>query len=58
MGSFIHFGLQFGSVKFGAGAEFMSARLNMVRFQKVEGHTGVEGNERADQLAKAALEQI
>ena len=41
-----------------AYAEFMSARLNMVRFQKVEGHTGVEGNERADQLAKAALEQI
>ncbi len=39
-----------------AYAEFMASRLNMVHFQKVEGHTGVEGNERADQLAKAALD--
>lgn len=38
-----------------AYAEFMSSRLDMISFQKVDGHTGIEGNERADKLAKAAL---
>lgn len=36
-------------------AAFMQPRLGWVRFQKVAGHTGVEGNERADRLAKEAL---
>lgn len=39
-----------------AYAEFMHSRLGIVRFQKVAGHTGIEGNERADKLAKAALD--
>ncbi len=34
---------------------FMSGELEWVSFQKVAGHTGVEGNELADQLAKSAL---
>lgn len=36
-------------------AAFMQPRLDWVRFQKVAGHTGVEGNELADRLAKEAL---
>ena len=36
-------------------AAFMQPRLGWVRFQKVAGHTGVEGNELADRLAKEAL---
>ena len=36
-------------------AEFMKARSKLVTFVKVAGHTGVEGNELADELAKAAL---
>jgi len=36
-------------------AAFMQKRRNLVRFIKVAGHTGVEGNELADQLAKEAL---
>lgn len=36
-------------------AAFMQQRLGWVRFQKVAGHTGVEGNELADRLAKEAL---
>ena len=39
-----------------AYALFMSNYLDMVEFVKVAGHTGVEGNELADKLAKAALE--
>lgn len=38
-------------------AEFMKSRISWVKFQKVAGHTGVEGNELADKLAKAALEK-
>ena len=38
-----------------AYAAFMQPRLGWVRFQKVAGHTGVEGNELADRLAKEAL---
>ncbi len=34
---------------------FMMPRLGWVKFQKVAGHTGVEGNELADKLAKEAL---
>lgn len=34
---------------------FMQPRLGWVKFQKVAGHTGVEGNELADKLAKEAL---
>lgn len=36
-------------------AAFMEPHLSWVRFQKVAGHTGVEGNELADKLAKSAL---
>ena len=36
-------------------AVFMMPRLGWVKFQKVAGHTGVEGNELADKLAKEAL---
>lgn len=36
-------------------AAFMQPRLGWVHFQKVAGHTGVEGNELADRLAKEAL---
>ncbi len=39
-----------------AYADFMADYLGWVRFQKVAGHTGVKGNELADQLAKKALE--
>lgn len=35
--------------------DFMSQYADIVRFNKVKGHTGVEGNERADQLARKAL---
>lgn len=35
--------------------DFMSQYTNIVRFNKVKGHTGVKGNERADQLARKAL---
>lgn len=38
--------------------EFMKDYLGWVRFQKVAGHTGIEGNELADKLAKAALEDL
>lgn len=38
-----------------AYALFMQQHLTWVHFQKVAGHTGVEGNELADQLAKQAL---
>jgi ribonuclease H-related protein len=37
-------------------AKFMADYLGWVRFRKVSGHTGVEGNELADQLAKKALD--
>lgn len=37
-------------------AMFMKSRLSWVKFCKVAGHTGVEGNELADKLAKAALD--
>lgn len=36
-------------------AKFMKQYLKLVTFQKVAGHTGVEGNELADRLAKQAL---
>ena len=36
-------------------AVFMQPRLGWVKFQKVAGHTGVEGNELADRLARQAL---
>ena len=39
-------------------AAFMQERPGLVTFVKVAGHTGVEGNELADQLAKAALEKM
>lgn len=39
-----------------AYAKFMQERLDWVQFAKVTGHTGVEGNELADKLAKEALE--
>ena len=35
--------------------DFMQSRLSWVVFHKVAGHTGVQGNELADQLAKSAL---
>lgn len=38
-----------------AYAKFASERLEWVHFQKVEGHTGVAGNELVDKLAKGAL---
>lgn len=37
-------------------ANFMADYLGWVRFRKVSGHTGVEGNELADKLAKKALD--
>lgn len=36
-------------------AEFAKSRLDWVQFNKVEGHSGVAGNELVDKLAKAAL---
>ncbi|MBM6761382.1 RNase H [Megamonas hypermegale] len=36
-------------------ADFMKPYLDLVSFKKVAGHTGVEGNELADKLAKQAL---
>jgi len=41
-----------------AYAAFMQPRLTWVRFRKVAGHTGVEGNELADRLAKEALVRV
>lgn len=38
-----------------AYAKFVSSRLNWIKFTKVEGHTGIAGNEFVDQLAKKAL---
>ncbi len=40
-----------------AYARFMRKQSSLVRFVKVAGHTGVAGNEMADQLAKAALDE-
>ncbi len=39
-----------------AYADFMAAYVDQVSFHKVTGHTGVEGNELADKLARQALE--
>lgn len=36
-------------------AKFASANLSWVQFEKVEGHTGITGNELVDKLAKSAL---
>lgn len=36
-------------------AQFMKQNLKLITFKKVAGHTGVEGNELADKLAKQAL---
>lgn len=36
-------------------AAFMKQNLKLITFKKVDGHTGVEGNELADKLAKQAL---
>ncbi|KYZ76892.1 hypothetical protein AXX12_18490 [Anaerosporomusa subterranea] len=36
-------------------AEFTSSRLSWVKFRKVAGHSGIEGNELVDKLAKEAL---
>ena len=36
-------------------ATFMKQNLKLITFKKVDGHTGVEGNELADKLAKQAL---
>lgn len=38
-----------------AYVKYMSPYMNWVSFNKVRGHTGVEGNELADKLAKEAL---
>lgn len=35
--------------------DFMQKFKNIVQFNKVAGHTGIPGNERADQLARQAL---
>jgi ribonuclease H-related protein len=35
--------------------DFMQSYRNIVKFNKVAGHTGIEGNERADKLARQAL---
>lgn len=40
-----------------AYAKFVKPALQWVRFQKVQGHSGVEGNELADKLAKQAIEE-
>lgn len=36
-------------------AQFMKPYLDLISFKKVAGHTGVQGNELADKLAKQAL---
>lgn len=36
-------------------AQFMKSYLDLISFKKVSGHTGVQGNELADKLAKQAL---
>ncbi len=36
-------------------AALMANELDWIRFKKVSGHTGIEGNELADKLAKSAL---
>lgn len=38
-----------------AYAQFASKYLHKVKFNKVSGHTGIEGNELADKLARSAL---
>ncbi|GBG56124.1 RNase H [Sporomusaceae bacterium FL31] len=38
-----------------AYAQFASKYLHKVKFNKVSGHTGIEGNELADKLARGAL---
>lgn len=38
-----------------AYVEFMQPRLGWIKFHKVAAHTGIEGNELADRLAKEAL---
>lgn len=40
-----------------AYAQFVKPALKWVQFQKVQGHSGVEGNELADKLAKQAIEE-
>lgn len=35
--------------------DYMQKFVNIVQFNKVAGHTGIEGNERADQIARKAL---
>lgn len=37
-------------------ARYIKQRLDWIRFHKVPGHAGIEGNERADKLAGQALE--
>lgn len=39
-------------------AKFIAPYLGWVKFNKVAGHTGVDGNEAADKLAKEALRQL